>query len=95
MFTDARFVPKRSVFASVSLGTIQIFTLIQIGLVAACLRRADFFFLLVPLMPCSNISVLKAMGNDLRMKHHSLQKRFLDDQVCSLDFAAWVLVCTV
>lgn len=43
MFTDARFVPKRSVFATVSLGTIQIFTLIQIGLVAACLRRAGFF----------------------------------------------------
>ena len=39
--------------------------------------KGRFFFLLVLLMPCSNISVLKAMGNDLRMKHHSLQKGLL------------------
>ena len=76
MFTDARFVPKGSVFTTVSMGTIQIFTLIQIGLVAACLRRACFF-LLVPLMLCSNTPVLKSMGNDLRMKYHSLQKGHL------------------
>lgn len=49
MFTDARFVPKRSVFATVSLGTIQIFTLIQIGLVVACWMVNTYFGLYFPL----------------------------------------------
>lgn len=49
MFTDARFVPKRSVFGTVSLGTIQLFTLIQIALVVACWMVNTYFGLYFPL----------------------------------------------
>ncbi|CAK9062447.1 Band 3 anion transport protein (Anion exchange protein 1) (AE 1) (Anion exchanger 1) (MEB3) (Solute carrier family 4 member 1) (CD antigen CD233) [Durusdinium trenchii] len=81
MLTDPRFVPKRSVFQSVSLGTIQIFSLIQIALVVACWMVNYYFGLYFPLFFISLAPFRRYLipcifsERDLKHLDHSLDDR--------------------